>query len=106
MITNSDTAHWQKKENIRNAIGVLQTLQARIAKADPSPLPFDDDFWFVNLPDRSPKTTIAKLAQSIFWDGRNLFRNSKALAKREHGEQTPATPWQKLRQLDEGQVDN
>ncbi|WP_055075285.1 hypothetical protein [Pseudanabaena sp. 'Roaring Creek'] len=44
VITKSETAHWQKKENIRNAIGVLEILQTRIAKADPIPLPFDDDF--------------------------------------------------------------
>jgi hypothetical protein len=43
-ICEADTSHWQKKENLRNAIGVLATLQKRIAKADPSPLPFDDDF--------------------------------------------------------------
>jgi len=44
VITTTNTQHWQKKENIRNAIGVLETLQARITKADPTPLPFDDDF--------------------------------------------------------------
>ena len=44
VITQANTAHWQKKENLRNAIAVLQSVQKRIAKADPSPCPFDDDF--------------------------------------------------------------
>jgi hypothetical protein len=44
VITQADTAHWQKKENLRNAIAVLQSVQKRIAKADPFPCPFDDDF--------------------------------------------------------------
>lgn len=44
IIAQANTAHWQKKENLRNAIAVLQSVQKRIAKADPSPLPFDDDF--------------------------------------------------------------
>lgn len=44
VITQANTAHWQKKENLRNAIAVLQSVQKRIAKADPFPCPFDDDF--------------------------------------------------------------
>ena len=44
VITQADTAHWQKKENLRNAIAVLQSVQKRIANADPFPCPFDDDF--------------------------------------------------------------
>jgi hypothetical protein len=43
-ICEANTSHWQKKENLRNALGVLAILQKRIAKADPTPLPFDDDF--------------------------------------------------------------
>ncbi len=40
-IVNSHTAHWQKKENIRLAIGVLSTLQSQIMKPACS---YDDDF--------------------------------------------------------------
>ena len=44
VICEANTSHRQKKENLRNALGVLAILQKRITKADPSPLPFDDDF--------------------------------------------------------------
>ena len=43
-IDKDQTAHWQKKENIRLTVGILNTLQSHVRSKLAFPCPLDDDF--------------------------------------------------------------